>query len=210
MPTGSATSATSRRARERTFEPCTPLPSGYVPRRPTETVLFALVRDHLGGFLAHARETYDRGLPRYVEQAFRAYLECGIFSHGFLRFHCDGCHQDLLVAFACKGRGICPSCGARRMCNSAAQIVDRVLPAVPVRQWVLSLPFELRRLAAFRADVATALGRLFIDAIALEQKRATGIAASQPAAINHLQRFGGSLNLNLHFHAARCRWRLRA
>ncbi|WP_437508125.1 transposase zinc-binding domain-containing protein [Sorangium sp. So ce1099] len=35
---------------------------------------------------------------------------------------------------------VCPSCNARRTCNTAAHITDRVLPAVPVRQWVLSLP----------------------------------------------------------------------
>ncbi len=29
------------------------------------------------------------------------------------------------------------------MCNEAVQIVDRVLPNVHVRQWVLSLPWEL-------------------------------------------------------------------
>jgi hypothetical protein len=69
-----------------------------MPRRPAQTVLYAIVRDHLEAFLEHARESYDRGLPHYVEQALRAYLECGIFSHGFLRFHCDQCHQDLLVA----------------------------------------------------------------------------------------------------------------
>jgi hypothetical protein len=105
------------------------------------------------------------------------------------------------VAFSCKGRGICPSCGARRMCNSAAHAVDRVLPAAPVRQYVLSLPFEMRRAAAFRADVATALGRIFIEAVSSEQRRAAGLAQSQPAALNHIQRFGGALNLNLHFHA---------
>jgi hypothetical protein len=38
----------------------------------------------------------------------------------------------VLVAFSCKGRGICPSCGARRMCNEAAQLVDRDLPNVPI------------------------------------------------------------------------------
>jgi Transposase zinc-binding domain len=125
----------------------------YALCRPTETVLDAIVHDHLEAFLAHARESYERALPRYVEQAFRAYLTCGVFAHGFLRLHCDACHRDLLVAFTCQGRGVCPSCAGRRMANSAAHIVDRVLPAVPVRQWVLSLPFELRRLAAFRADV---------------------------------------------------------
>lgn len=87
------------------------------------------------------------------------------------------------------------------MCNSVAHAVDRVLPAVPVRQYVLSLPFELRRAAAFRADAATALGRIFIEAVAYEQKRTEGLAQSQPAAMNHIQRFGGALNLNLHFHA---------
>jgi len=164
-------------------------------------VLYAIVRDHLEAFLAHARETYDRGLPHYVEQAFRSYLKCGIFAHGFLRLHCDDCGRNLLVAFSCKGRGICPSCGARRMCNSAAHAVDRVLPAVPVRQYVLSLPFEMRRAAAFRADVATALGRIFIEAVSSEQRRAAGLAQCQPAALNHIQRFGGALNLNLHFDA---------
>ena len=136
-----------------------------------------------------------------VEKAFRAYLRCGVFAHGFLHFHCDGCGQDLLVAFSCKGRGLCPSCGARRMCNTAAHIVDRVLPAVPVRQWVLSLPFEIRRLAAFRSDVATAMGRIFIEEIARDQKQAAATSGAQHGAVNFLQRFGGSLNLNLHYHA---------
>ena len=41
-------------------------------------------------------------------------------------------------------RGFCPSCGGRRMADTAAHLVDRVLPRVPVRQWVLTLPFCLR------------------------------------------------------------------
>jgi hypothetical protein len=32
----------------------------------------------------------------------------------------------------------------RRMADTAAHLVDRVLPEVPVRQWLLSLPFALR------------------------------------------------------------------
>ena len=140
------------------------LAPAYAPRRPTETVLYGLVRQHLESFLAHAREHYDGGLPRYVEQELRAYLKCGVFSEGFTRCHCDTCGHDLLVAFSCHGRTICPSCTGRRMANSAAHLVDRVLPDVPVRQYVLSLPFELRRLAAFKADVLTALARIFVEA----------------------------------------------
>ena len=32
----------------------------------------------------------------------------------------------------------------RRMADTAAHLVDNVFPHVPVRQWVLSLPFEIR------------------------------------------------------------------
>ena len=39
---------------------------------------------------------------------------------------------------SCKSRGISPSCGGRRMADTAAHLVDHVIPDVPVRQWVLS------------------------------------------------------------------------
>ena len=55
-------------------------------------------------------------------------------AHGFLRLRCDGCARDALVAFSCKRRGICPSCGTRRMAGTAADLVDNILPQVPVRQ----------------------------------------------------------------------------
>ena len=106
-----------------------------------------------------------RRVPRYVEDELRGYLRCGVFAHGFVRCHCDACGHDLLVAFSCKGRAACPSCAGRRMSDAAAHLVDRVLPAVPVRQWVLSLPFELRGLAAFRADALSVLNRLFVEEV---------------------------------------------
>ena len=176
----------------------------YVPRRPTETVLYSLVRQNLESFLAYAREHYDGGLPRYVETELRAYLDCGVFARGFSRCHCDACGHDLLVAFSCKTRTVCPSCAGRRMANTAAAIVDRVLPDVPVRQYVLSLPYELRRLAAFKADVLTALGRIFVEAIFASHRaraRRGGVEAGQCGAINFVHR-AGSLNLNVHFHVA--------
>jgi hypothetical protein len=47
-------------------------------------------------------------------------------------------------AFSCKGRGVCPSCNARRMVEVAAHLTDQVLPPLPLRQWVLSLPKRIR------------------------------------------------------------------
>ena len=44
------------------------------------------------------------------------------------------------MAFSCKGRGVCPSCNGRHMAKTAAHLVDHVIPPVPVRQWVISVP----------------------------------------------------------------------
>jgi hypothetical protein len=52
------------------------------------------------------------------------------------------------AAFSCKRRGFCPACGARRMAETVAHLVDYVIPRVPVRQWVLSFPIPLRFLFA--------------------------------------------------------------
>ncbi|MBI3768550.1 MAG: methyltransferase domain-containing protein [Deltaproteobacteria bacterium] len=61
-----------------------------------------------------------------------------------LRFRCDACPSERLVPFSCKARAVCPSCGGCRMAERAAHLADHVLPVVPIRQWVLSLPFRLR------------------------------------------------------------------
>jgi len=178
------------------------LAPAYVPRRPTETVLHQLVRQNLEPFLAYARANYDGGMLLYVEQEFRAYIRCGDFSQGFSRARCDACGHDLLVAFSCHGRSVCPSCCSRRMANVAAHLVDRVLPDVPVRQYVLTLPYELRKLAAFKADVLTALARIFVEAVFTmygSRARRDRLEDIQCGAVNFVQRFG-SLNLHVHFH----------
>ena len=70
------------------------------------------------------------------------------------------------------------------MAESAALLVDEVLPEQPVRQWVLSFPFQLRFLFASRPEV---MGRVLgIVYRAIETRL--------------IQRFGSALNLNIHFH----------
>lgn len=176
------------------------LAAPYSPRRPTDTVLHTVVREHLATFLRFTRDTYEKPLPRYVENELRAYLKCGVFEHGFVRLHCDGCGHDLLVAFSCKGRGVCPSCGGRRMASTAAHLVDRVLPTVPLRQWVLSLPFEIRRLAAFDPKVLSRINKTFVEEIFAHYRGGMTEAEAPCGAVTFVQRFGGSLNLNVHFH----------
>ena len=116
-------------------------PARYQRHRPEETTLYRVVQTHLDTYLAFVDiETGGAGLPTFVTDEFDAFLACGILAHGFLRLRCNGCAEEKLVAFSCKRRGICPSCGTRRMAEAAAYLVDHVIPKVPVRQWVLPFP----------------------------------------------------------------------
>lgn len=124
----------------------------YVRHRPEGTLLYQLVEAYHPAFKAHlAAQGTD--LPGYVAQEFEDDLKCGRLEHGFLRGRCDTCPAEHLVAFSGKKRGFCPSCGARRMAERAALLVDEVFPEQPVRQWVLSVPFPLRFLFACRPEV---------------------------------------------------------
>ena len=137
----------------------------YTPRCSQTTELYTVVSENLENFLAGVAER-DRSLPWFVEREFRAFLECGVLDHGFLRVHCDACGHDRLVPFSCKGRGFCSSCGGRRMADTAAHLVDRVLPEVPVRQWVLTLPVALRYRMAFDAKLTAEVLDAFVKTLA--------------------------------------------
>jgi hypothetical protein len=128
----------------------------------------------------------DHHSPKpYVRQAFEKYLECGIFAHGFARARCEDCGHDFLVAFSCKGRGVCPSCNTRRMAETAAHLSDHVFPRLSVRQWVLSVP---KRLRYFMQRDGTTLGmvlRIFLRVIAQTlQANSPGAANVDKAALH--------------------------
>jgi len=173
----------------------------YERRRPERTLLYQLVAEHYPRFLA-LLATQGRSLPAYVQREFDDFLKCGILEHGFLRVRCQDCHDERLVAFSCKRRGFCPSCGARRMVESAALLVDEVLPRLPMRQWVLSFPFQLRFLFASRPEIMSRVLGLVYRAIEthLIQQAGCTRATAKTGAVTLIQRFGGALNLNIHFH----------
>ena len=69
------------------------LPARYRPRSPKATVLHRAVRTNLGPFLADARERSEHGfgLPRFVDEEFRSFIDCGVISRGLMRVRCGGC-----------------------------------------------------------------------------------------------------------------------
>jgi len=176
----------------------------YQRRTPETSLLYRVVQQNLETFLASAQKQ-GRVVPRFVERELRAYLECGILVHGFLRVRCDDCGRERLVAFSCKTRSLCPSCGARRMSDTAAHLVDRVFHEVPVRQYVLSLPFALRTRLAFDQTLCSEVLRIFMRCVftSLKRRARKTLKATRLycGSVSFLQRSGGSINLNPHFHS---------
>jgi hypothetical protein len=89
------------------------------------------------------------------------------------------------------------------MTERAAHLIDRVLPHVPVRQWVLSLPFELRYRLAWDHELCRAVLAVYTRALlGFYRKRAKGPGhpEGRTGTVTVIQRFGGALNLNVHFH----------
>jgi hypothetical protein len=175
----------------------------YRRHEPEKTALYGVVREHLETFLDRARGPEGDGYPRFVEHEFRRYLDCGLLCHGFARLRCAECGYERLVAFSCKGK-LCPSCLARRAGDTAAWLVDHLLPEADYRQWVLTFPWTMRfRLSADRRLLTELLGVFLRTLFAWQRRRgrALGITDGHSGAVTFLQRWGGALNLNPHVHS---------
>ncbi len=107
--------------------------AGYLHHRPETTLFYQVIEEYWPEFQTELA-LHGKNLPAFVIKEFDEYLKCRRLEHGFLRVQCESCHDEKLVAFSCKRRGLCPSCGARHMADSATLLVDEVLPHQPMRQ----------------------------------------------------------------------------
>jgi hypothetical protein len=76
----------------------------------------------------------------------------------------------------------------RRMSERAAHLVDSVLPRVPVRQWVLTVPYGLRYRMAHDPALTTKVLNVFVRAVAgwlKRRARRLGIAGSLKTLSRH-------------------------
>jgi len=169
-----------------------------------ETLDFIIVLEHLETFLDEARTSDgDCGVPALVERSLRKLVECGCLGKGFVRVRCCNCGFERLLPISCKVRGCCSSCAGRRMTEMSAHLVDSVLPIVPVRQWVLTLPFPLRYDLTWNHDrtrkVLGELNRALEDSYRAKAA-ARGIEGGRSGSVTVIQRVGSAINLNPHFH----------
>jgi hypothetical protein len=90
------------------------------------------------------------------------------------------------------------------MTELSAHLVDSVIPIVPVRQWVLTLPYQLRYHLAWNHDRCRRVLAVFIRALLgfyRRKAKALGIADGRSGAVTVIQRAGSGMELNLHFHS---------
>ncbi len=178
--------------------------STYSRHEPQKTILYKTIQREFETFVSTAQQSTDKlPFPMHVFQEVDSYLGCGILANGFVRIKCESCQHEKLVAFSCKKRGFCPSCGGRRMNEVAMHLVDNVFPNVPVRQWVLSFPFSVRYLLAYNPTLVTKILAIYIRIVSnwyVKAARKNG-NIGKTAAVTFVQRFGGAINLNVHFHA---------
>ena len=90
------------------------------------------------------------------------------------------------------------------MADTAAHLVDRVLPEVPIRQWVLSLPYTLRYRMAYDSQLVGDVYHIFVQTVFSSLRRRARIVGAgkklKCGAVTFIQRHGDALNLNVHFH----------
>src|SRR5215468_203327 len=107
--------------------------------------------------------------------------------------------------YNCKRRGFCPSCAGRRMAQMAAHLVEQVVPWVPTRQWVVSVPVPLRYWMASSQDLTAKVHTIIRTTISqyyVNQAVTHGVPREkvQPGSVTFIQRFGSALNVNVHYH----------
>ena len=94
------------------------------------------------------------------------------------------------------------------MAEVAAHLVDHVLPVVPIRQWVLSLPYSLRMMLGYDPELLGVVLRVFMRAVSGwirdKVREKVGLIDARDihfGAVTFIQRFGDALDLNPHFHS---------
>ena len=87
----------------------------YRARNPRATPLYRLFETHFEEVRGQWEERFERrfGFWRgFVDEQVGRYLDCGLYENGFARIRCPDCAEEYLLAFSCKTRELCPSCGS--------------------------------------------------------------------------------------------------
>ena len=88
------------------------------------------------------------------------------------------------------------------MAETAAYLVDHVIPRAPARQWVLSFPIPLRILFAAHPELLSPVLRIVHRVITgfLFKQAGPRRGAGDTVSVTLIQRFGSAANLGICLH----------
>ena len=178
----------------------------YVPRSTHSSDLASLVREHGPSFISQLSEAGVE-LPNFVAREFEKFSTCGDLQQGYMHLSCLRCGHQLYLPFSCKSRSICPSCMGRRMGETAALLVDHLLPEVNYRHVTLSfagpLAIRLGYNKTLLSKILQLAGRRIDSQLRRNVKAQHGLASVAPlhaGAFTVVQRFRFDLGLYVHAH----------
>jgi hypothetical protein len=165
----------------------------YRPRKPHLSPFYQCVQDHYETLEMLWPERFEKryGFWRpYLKEVMVRYLACGDFHEGFARIRCDKCGTERILAYSCKRRYLCPSCHQKRSVAFGEWVLTHVLPPVPYRHFVLSIPKILRRFFLRDRRLFVDLSRCGWQALRTVIRAAVPEADPEPGAVVATQSFG--------------------
>jgi len=175
----------------------------YRPRKAKSSPLFRLVHAYWKEFEAVYEERFE---PRYgplrrvVPKTVETFLRCGVLDHGFARIRCGDRGHEFLLAFSCKGRGLCPSCHKKRQVAFGEFVTKEVLDVVPHRQVVFTVPRRLRLHFRYDRHLLSKLSLASYRVVERALREAVGEKDVQPGGVAAIQTFGSLLDFHPHVH----------
>ena len=131
----------------------------------------------------------------------RRFLRCGLLEHCFARFQCRACKDELLLAFSCRQRGLCTSCGAKRSAAWGRWVREELVRPVAHRHLVFTIPKRLRPFFKFNRTLLREMSgwayelirALLASQVPLRAGEEPGSA--RPGCVSVLELSGNLLNL---------------
>jgi hypothetical protein len=178
--------------------------AAYAQRRATESPLWALVNDHWESvkraWPERFEDQYGSWRPHW-DRTIEGFLSCGDPECGFARVRCP-CGNEFLLPFSCKRASLCPSCAARRRARWADHLLAHVLPDLPYRQLVFTVPKVLRRIFMREHPLLGELTRTAYQATrAFLAAQFPGVERGVPYFVSGVHTFGSLGNVHPHAHA---------
>ena len=140
---------------------------------------------------------YGRFRIKRIIEVVEKFILCGDYSQGVARIQCTnpGCKHEYIRPFSCKGFYFRPSCSQKRTLLFSEYMNERLLLALPHRQFVFTFPKLLRPYFRHNRRLFSEISRLIFAILQRFYDKAI-----QTGMVLAYQTSGEFLRWNPHFH----------